>query len=168
MATQAERRTATRAAITEAAFAAFVRQGSPDVPLEDIARDAGVTKSTIHYHYESRAGLLAAVATRLFLDLEQRATEGVERHATVYVTKLLEAQAEPVGRVLFTIGDELLRIGSLDGVDPYRHLRMRLDQLGAAGSSAVTAGAILQFGRQLAFGRAELDEIPAMVAELAL
>ncbi|MEM7337619.1 MAG: TetR/AcrR family transcriptional regulator [Actinomycetota bacterium] len=168
MATQAERRSTTRAAIVEAASAAFIRHGSPDVSLDEIARDAGVTKGTILYHYESRAGVLAAVAVRLFADLEARVTAGEDVDATSYVTKLLAYQAGPVGRVLFTIGDELMRIGSLGAVDPYRHIRLRLDELSAPGSTAVIAGAVLQFARQLAFGLAEPDDIPAMVAELQL
>ena len=168
MATQEERRRATRRAIIDAAFAAFVRQGSPDVPLADIARAAGVTKGTILYHYESRAGLLAAVAVRLFRDIEQQAGASAPLEASSYVSALLTAQSEPVGRVLFTIGDELLRIGSLEAIDPYRHLRHRLETLGIDGSSAVTAGAVLQFGRQLAFGLADPDEIPDLLSELGL
>ncbi|MEM8905814.1 MAG: TetR/AcrR family transcriptional regulator [Actinomycetota bacterium] len=168
MPTQAERRSTTRRAIASAAFDAFVRSGSTVVALDEIARDAGVTKGTILYHYESRAGLLSAVAIRLFSDIEERATRGTDVDATTYVTRLLEAQTEPVARVLFLIGDELLRLERLDGVDPFLFLRQRLDELGTAGSSAVQAGAILQFGRQLAFGRARPDEITGMVAALGL
>ena len=168
MATQEERRTATQNAIVEAAFSAFVHQGSPDVALEDIARDAGVTKGTILYHYQSRAGLLSAVAVRLFRDIEDSAAKGGSSDAVSYVRKVLTAQAGPVGRVLFTIGDELLRIGELEAIDPYRHLKQRLEDLGVPSSPAVTAGAVLQFGRQLAFGLADRKEIPAMLRDLDL
>lgn len=171
MATQAERRATTRAAIVNAAFVAFEHNGSPDVPLEEIAQAAGVTKGTIHYHYTNRAGLLAALTVRLFTEIEDRATtsaapDGVT--ATSYVRAILVEQAAPVGRVLFTVGDELLRIGSLESVDPYRYLCTKLEELGVAGQPIVLAGAVLQFGRQLAFGLADPDEIDAMVAALDL
>ncbi|MEM1248708.1 MAG: TetR/AcrR family transcriptional regulator [Acidobacteriota bacterium] len=168
MPTQAERRESTRTAIVEAAFSAFVEHGAPDVALEDIARAAGVTKSTIHYHFHSRAGLLATVAVRLFQDIEERAMAGDEVTPQSYVRELLLAQAQPVGRVLFTLGDELMRLGRLEGVDPFRHLEARLRELGLSGSTAVASGAVLQFGRQLAFGLAQPHEIPRMLDELAL
>jgi AcrR family transcriptional regulator len=170
VATQAERRATTRAAIVDAAFAAFERHGSPDVSLDEIAQSAGVTKSTIHYHYTNRAGLLAALTVRLFSEIEARATAGAQHDvdAESYIRAILVEQAAPVGRVLFTVGDELLRIGSLESVDPYRYLCTKLDELGVAGQPIVLAGAVLQFGRQLAFGLADPDEIDTMVAALDL
>ncbi len=181
MATQAERRESTRTAIVDAAFALFEQTGSSGVPLETIAQAAGVTKGTVLYHYESRAGLLEAVAVRLFGEIESRITEeerpsqasldqtSTDRvSAQRYLTALLLEQASPVGRVLFDIGDELLREGRLDSIDPYRYLCTKLDELSIAGQPIVVAGAVVQFGRQLAFGLAMPDEIDALVAALDL
>ena len=159
MATQAERRATTRTAVVEAAYAAFELRGSLDVPLEQIARDAGVTKGSIHYHFDNRRGLLAEVAVWLFARFERKVSatataDGREIGANEYVRALLSEQAKPVGRVLFSIGDELLRTASLGEIDPYPYLRRRLRGLGACGPTLVTAGAILHFGRQLAFGLA--------------
>jgi AcrR family transcriptional regulator len=171
VATQAERRATTRAAIIDAAFVAVERHGSPDVPLEENAQAAGVTKGTIHYHYTNRAGLLAALTLRLFGEIEDRATISNAQHgvdAESYIRAILVEQAAPVGRVLFTVGDELLRIGSLESVDPYRYLCSKLEELGVAGQPIVLAGAVLQFGRQLAFGLADPSEIETMIAALDL
>ncbi len=165
MATQEERRNATRTAVIDAASAAFEAQGSPDVPLEEIADAAGITKSTILYHFKSRTRLLAAVAAALFVEIEDRAEAPT---AADYVRAVLVVQATPVGRVLFTVGDELLRTGDLGEIDPYRHLCSRLTELGVAEPVMVTAGAVMQFGRQLAFGLADASEIDGMVDALGL
>ena len=165
MATQEERRNATRAAIIAAAHAAFEAHGSPDVPLDEIADDAGVTKSTILYHFTSRTRLLAAVAAALFVEIEERADAPT---TSDYIRALLTEQAKPVGRVLFTIGDELLRTGQLGEIDPYRYLCTKLIDLGATEPVITTAGAVMQFARQLAFGLADVSEIDDMLAALDL
>ncbi|MFK7919374.1 MAG: TetR/AcrR family transcriptional regulator [Ilumatobacter sp.] len=171
MATQEERRSSTRKAIVDAAIEAFERHGSPDVPLEQIAQAAGVTKSTIHYHFSNRAGLLGTVAIRLFREIEERINDvhaGGSLAAPDYVRALLAEQSAPVGRVLFTTGDELLRMGKSADVDPYRYLRHRLEQLGVGGSAAVKAAAIVEFGRQLAFGLMAPTDIGSLLHELDL
>jgi len=169
--TQEERRTHTKAAIIEAAYRAYEKQGSPDVALETIAEMAGVTKGSIHYHFSNRAGLIAAVAIWLFRKIEERISSAPPKGcadcpAVYYVRTLLGEQAKPAGRVLFTIGDELARAGRLDEIDPYRYLCTRLKQLGVHGSVNIVAGATVQLGRQLAYGMAKPSEIDQMIASL--
>ncbi len=171
MATQAERRTTTRGAIVRAAFEAFSEQETLEVPLEAIAERAGVTKGSIHYHFRNRAGLLAAVAIWAFLEIEKRVAEApASSHkatpAATYVHALLTEQAAPVGRVLFSIGDELERSGGLDEIDPYQYLRTKLGELGVAGSVDVVAAAVLHLGRRLAYGLSEATEIDDMLTAL--
>lgn len=169
MATQSERRTQTRAAIVDAAYAAFERQGTADVALEAIANGAGVTKGSIHYHFDNRAGLIRAVAVWVFAQLEQRIVQTMPTDspgAEHYVRTLLRLQATPMGRVLFLLGDELARSGELQDIDPYRYLCTKLQQLGTTGSVEAVAAALTQFGRQLAYGLSSADEIDALVAAL--
>ncbi|MEO1059842.1 MAG: TetR/AcrR family transcriptional regulator [Actinomycetota bacterium] len=167
MATQAERRATTRAAIIEAASAEFAAAGSPDVALDVIAERAGVTKGSIQYHFANRAGLLGEVATWIFAELERRvAALGDDVTPREYLRVILAEQAGPTGRVLFTIGDELARSGTLQPFDPYPYLCERLDELGLGGPVSVTAAATVQFGRHLAFGLVDADGIEGMLDDL--
>ena len=72
----------TRRLIVEAATRLIARRGSA-VPVADIAREAGVSKGGLLYHFASKEDLLVAVATDLF----ERFRGDV----------LAEAQAEPEG-----------------------------------------------------------------------
>ncbi len=172
MATQAERRTSTRGAIIEAAYAEFASRGAPDVALDVIAVRAGVTKGSIHYHFTNRASLLGAVAEWVFEDIESRVAasafaNGADDVTPVsYVRALLLEQAGPVGRVLFTIGDELLRTGDIGDIDPFPYLCARLKRLGVDGEVTIVAATIVQFGRHLAFGQANVNEIDDMLSAL--
>lgn len=52
---------ATRAAILEAAEDVFLQRGYAAAPLSEIARKAGVTKSLLHHHFNSKQNLWAEV-----------------------------------------------------------------------------------------------------------
>jgi AcrR family transcriptional regulator len=76
---------ATRKRILDAAHRLFYRHGFARVALDDIAKDAGVTKRTLYYHVRSKDDLLAAVLTDQYaLSLARirewgdRATGGVD------------------------------------------------------------------------------------------
>ncbi len=167
MPTQAERRTQTQRAIVEAAYRAYELEGSLDVALESIAADAGVTKGAIHYHFGNRLGLLAAVAVWVFTELEAQLEQAqATRDVAVYIRALLEAQASARGRILYTIGDTLAQAGALQPIDPFDYLRERLRRLGVGPHALVTAAAVYQFGRQLAYGLSETHQIDAMVEAL--
>jgi AcrR family transcriptional regulator len=167
MPTQLQRREATRRAVVDAAIESFTAAGHAGVTLDDIAADAGVAKSTVLYHFGSRLGLLRAAAIELVLRVERRIADRA-RGATAsdWVRAVLEGQLTASGRVLHRIGDELAQHRALDEGDPMAYLIGRLDDLGVEGEAEVVAAAILQFGRQLAYGQAAAADIDAMVASL--
>lgn len=47
----------------------------PDAPLEDIARAAGVSRTTLHRHFEGREDLAAAVLEQNVAEIESRAEQ---------------------------------------------------------------------------------------------
>lgn len=166
MATQLERRAATRSAILHASIAAF-EDGDLSASLESIAAAAGVTKGSIHYHFGSRTGLLEAVATHSFAEIEKRIAARADAvDVATWVREVLEDQISPRGRMLFTIADELARAGSLIGVDPFPYISLRLSEFDIAAPPTVIAAAIIQYGRQLAFGSTPPDALDAIMADL--
>jgi len=167
MATQLERRAATRGAILQASIDAF-EGGDLSASLESIAASAGVTKGSIHYHFGSRTGLLEAVATHTFTEIEKRiAARADVVDVATWVREVLEDQVSPRGRMLFTIADELARCGSLIGVDPFPYVSLRLTEFEIAAPPPVVAAAIIQYGRQLAFGSTPPEAIGGIMADLA-
>jgi AcrR family transcriptional regulator len=51
----------TRTRILDAAYTLFYREGFARVGVDDIAAEAGVTKRTLYYHFDSKDAVLAAV-----------------------------------------------------------------------------------------------------------
>ena len=96
----AEIDTATTERILVAAEERFAAAGFEAARLEDVAADAGVTRPSLLYHFESKDGLYAAVVRRVFAGLGEAmvramATEGsfqerLDRTVRDYVTFLLE------------------------------------------------------------------------------
>lgn len=167
MATQTERRNATRRAILDAAVDAYIADDI-SVALERIAVDAGVTKSTIHYHFGSRDGLWRSVAEYVFGRIEARfARLPDDVDVSTWVRMVLAEQATPRGRLLFAINDELARTGDLIDADPFPYLALRLGEFGIDAPPAVIAAAMIQYGRQLAFGAiTDIDDVMADLAEV--
>ncbi len=61
--TQEAQREARRAGLVDAAIDA-IRSHGPDVAMEDIATEAGVTKPILYRHFQNKAGLYMAVSER--------------------------------------------------------------------------------------------------------
>lgn len=61
--TQQAQRRARRAELIDAAIAAIRRNG-PDVAMDDIAAEAGVTKPILYRHFQNKAGLYMAISER--------------------------------------------------------------------------------------------------------
>ncbi len=166
MATQTERRNATRRAILESAITAFTT-GDLSVSMEAIAADAGVTKGSVHYHFGSRTGLLRAVAEFVVARLESRiaaASDGVD--VRTWIRAVLAEQATPVGAMLFAINDELARTGELTDADPFPYFSLRLAEFDIPSPPPVIAAAMIQYGRQLAFGNTTAASIDDVMADL--
>jgi AcrR family transcriptional regulator len=73
----------TRAGILDAARRLFEERGTPDVELEEIAREAGVSRQAIYLHFGRRTNLLVALAEHV--DSSERLDElasGVHRART--------------------------------------------------------------------------------------
>jgi TetR/AcrR family transcriptional regulator len=69
----------TRNAILEAATALFLEQGVAATALSQVAKRAGVTKSLIHHHFETKDKLWAAVKDRLmeeYAEVQQQMLQG--------------------------------------------------------------------------------------------
>jgi AcrR family transcriptional regulator len=87
MATQAERREATIAALDRAAQLLFETRGFPDTTIDDIVAKAGVAKGAFYHHYESKE----AVFTKVL--------EGVQSAVAREVVAVAAKSADPVERL---------------------------------------------------------------------
>lgn len=94
-------REARRAAMVEAAVCAIRRHG-PNVGMDDIAAEAGVTKPVLYRHFADKADLYVAVGRRAAEELLEQLTAQMERQletrervAAVIDTYLGKIEAEP-------------------------------------------------------------------------
>jgi AcrR family transcriptional regulator len=67
--TQAERRSATRAALLEATIACLVELGYTRTTTTEVVRRAGVSQGALFKHFPTKSELVAAATTQLFDDL---------------------------------------------------------------------------------------------------
>ncbi len=121
---------ATRARILDAAEASFEDGPLTAVRIDDVARRAGVSRSTVYQLFESRRGLLVALAQRL------REVAGFER--------LVEAASDPDAR-------ESFRRAQRESVRVYAtraDLARALFTLAGVDADAVAAVAALEDGRR--------------------
>ncbi|CAM3450311.1 TetR/AcrR family transcriptional regulator [Isoptericola cucumis] len=84
-----------RERLVGAARDVFARRG-PDVPLEEIARAAGVSRTTLHRHFPDRTALAAAVLRENVADIEARAVSlaGADDGAQRLYHYLLDVQLD--------------------------------------------------------------------------
>ncbi|MQA83177.1 MAG: TetR family transcriptional regulator [Streptosporangiales bacterium] len=94
-------REARRAAMVEAAVCAIRRHG-PNVGMDDIAAEAGVTKPVLYRHFVDKVDLYVAVGRRVAEELLERLTQQMRqqvetrgRVAAVIDTYLSSIEAEP-------------------------------------------------------------------------
>jgi len=72
MATQHERRTATRSRLLDAALAVLVEHGAAGFTTTEVGRRAGLSQGAIFRHFATKADLLAATVEHLFAALVAR------------------------------------------------------------------------------------------------
>ena len=166
MPTQQERRDATQAAILAAAVAEYSAAGHALVSVEAIANRAGVAKSTLLYHFGSRDELLQSVVVELVTSMESAIAGRGLNDVESWTVAVLETQHSTVGRLLFGIGDDLATRGALESGDPLPYLVGRLRDY-SVGNAEVIGAAMLQFGRELACGRAGLADVATFASLLA-
>ena len=165
MATQRERRNQTRRAILDAAIAVY-GNADTEASLELIGERAGVTKGSIHYHFESRSGLLRALAEDIIERMEAQLIQADLHHDPhAWLRALLAMQLLPEGRLLMIINDELSRTSQLEAVDPVPYLQRRLVKFGSV-NPRVAAAAIMQFSRELALKESTTEDIQEMMRDL--
>lgn len=64
--------------ILESATTLFAAHGFGEVSLDDVARDAGVTRGAVYHHYRNKAGLFGAVAAQLQADVARAVVAAAE------------------------------------------------------------------------------------------
>jgi AcrR family transcriptional regulator len=82
MATQAERRTRTRAALLDAASDLFARQGFDDTSVAEILDAAGVSKGAMYHHFAGKEELFAAVFVTTSTRAIRRSSARIDDAAT--------------------------------------------------------------------------------------
>jgi AcrR family transcriptional regulator len=86
-----------RDAILEAALRALTRKPTIVLTVDAVAREAGCAKGLVHYHFKTKAALMAAAAQRLWTrrsDAWQQALAGPDPHAAISASwSLLAAEA---------------------------------------------------------------------------
>jgi AcrR family transcriptional regulator len=75
---QAERSRSTRAALVGTARALFAERGYADVPAEEIAVAAGVTRGAVYHHFTDKQGLFRAVFEELEAEVTAEIATAVE------------------------------------------------------------------------------------------
>lgn len=97
-----------RDSLLDAARLLFAERGS-DVPLEDVAQAAGVSRTTLYRHFATREDLASAVYDESVSAIEARAAE-LREHPdglTVLFDFVLEGQSSNRGTVHMLSGEEL-------------------------------------------------------------
>lgn len=102
MTVRAEAAAATRERILEVAIAIFWEQPLVDIPLEVVARRAGVSLPTVIRHFGDRQGLLAAAAEREYTRIRRQRDEAPIGNVSAAVRILVDHYEE--------LGDAVLRL----------------------------------------------------------
>lgn len=104
VATQAERRAATTAALLSTARRLFGERGYANVPIEEIAREAGVTRGALYHHFKSKDDLFAELFEALEEELVMTAARAAAAEANAWDSlrvgsrAFLEAVSQPATR----------------------------------------------------------------------
>ena len=70
--TQAERSTATRQSLVEAAIRRLIAEGYAGATVRNIARESGLSPGAVQYHFKSKEDIALAALTHLFEEVAQR------------------------------------------------------------------------------------------------
>jgi AcrR family transcriptional regulator len=109
--TQAERTEATRAALIAAGRKLFGRDGFAATSIEELAREAGVTRGALYHHFDSKEALFESVFEHVEIELISVAARSAAKGTDAWHSMLiacrafLESAADP----------DVQRIVSIDG-----------------------------------------------------
>lgn len=145
MATQAERSATTTTALLTTARRLFGERGYADVSIEEIAREAGVTRGALYHHFKSKEELFAALFEAIEQELVGNALKAATAAAdpwaslTAGARAFLEAVAQtPTRRIV------LLDAPAVLGWEKWREIDLKygLGAMRAALQAAMNAGAM--------------------------
>jgi AcrR family transcriptional regulator len=166
--TQRERRTATKESIVSAAIRQYLAAGSIEVSLDAVALEAGVAKATILYHFESRIGLLGAVADRLLDAFLERIGPLEEFDSSLdAIRAYLEQGLEPTASLFTQVGDALTYAGQASITTGLGLLIEALRLGGVTHNAVVIAAAMQTMMRQIAFGYVGAEGIDQFMMEIS-
>ncbi|HEX3796940.1 MAG TPA: TetR/AcrR family transcriptional regulator [Acidimicrobiales bacterium] len=168
MVTQTERRTATKEAIVSAAIQQYLTAGNIEVSLDTVALEAGVAKATILYHFESRMGLLGAVADRLLEEFLERIGP-IEQFDSPLggIRAYLEQGLEPTASLFTQVSDALTYAGQASITTGLDLLVEALRLGGVTETPVVVAAAMQTMIRQISFGYVDAKGIDRFIMEIA-
>lgn len=86
----------TKEAILKAAGIVFAENGYEATSLEAIAAEAGVTKATVYYHFDSKEAIYGAVLTRYLVEALETVQAHIKRggSATDILCRILQSQLD--------------------------------------------------------------------------
>lgn len=165
----------TRQRLLGAARRVFDHGSVVTTPLDAVAREAGVSKATLFFHFATRADLLRATAGDLYGELAVVVDVWREEAALPYLRGYLLAQTDRRIVLLWKIGDVLAA-----DADPlvdvaYTSLSVEVARrLAADGVAAervdalagVIAPAAFMVARRVAFGSADTAEVDAFLTRV--
>ena len=106
MATQAERRAATRARLIDTAWEQFARLGFENTHTEEILREAGISRGAMYHHFRNKAELFEAVCDLL----SREAMVAIEKAVAGQRGSLATLKAGSLAWVDFMARDDVRRI----------------------------------------------------------
>jgi AcrR family transcriptional regulator len=107
-----ERRAAQRDRVLQAAIACFARRGTHATTMDDICREAKLSRGAVYGYFESKAALVRAI----FEAMEQNTRVALEQTASAdspaetlfaFATRALEQIAHPANRAMLQLDQEL-------------------------------------------------------------
>ena len=145
----------TREHLIETAARLFGRRGYADTPLEDVVREAGLTRGAVYHHFEDKRALFEAVIERALRDLvfavEKRTVKLLARTGSERPTDAVRLFVEELSQ------PRIHRIVALDGPAVLGHERfsaLLAGQLQEPLERVVEAG--------MRAGHFERDQVPAL------
>ena len=168
--TQAERSQATIGELVEAARARFSEHGYAGTSIEDVVREAGVTRGALYHHFESKSDLFRAVveaeqeALTRFILQGSASRRGAWQRFRTGCHLFLEACLDPsVRRILLLDGPAVLGWDAIREIEARHTLALLRDGLGAAAREGRLAHRDLETLARLLF--ATLAEAGRLIAK---
>jgi AcrR family transcriptional regulator len=168
MASQAERREATRRRLLEAAAAVFARRGFAAASMEEIAREAGYSTGAIYWHFEGKDDLFLAMAEDFALDRVRELNEVIGDTGVGVAERAREAGNQWMERLLA----DPVRFRVALEFRNYAQERPAVREALAARLAAVRMAAGRQLRADAAAGRIDLplpaEDVAAVVRALGI